>query len=110
MQQNIPSQEKIKTAQKTSNHLDNLYIDKANMDGALEASLEQFSCIWYPIIFWKKSVLALLDSKNEINIIHPILAKEPSFWVRPTNVKAWKIDGITLDTYKIVVVAFLVID
>ena len=57
-----------------------------------------------------------VDSKSEINAIHPTFAKELGLRVR--TIASWdafwcqdtKIDGITLDTYGMVVAAFLVTD
>ena len=66
--------------------------------------------IRYPIIFRKKSVSALLDLGSKVNAIHPTLAQELGLSIRPTDVEAQKIDGIMLDTYKIVVIVFLVTD
>ena len=37
-------------------------------------NLAQVLCIWYPIIIWKKSVSAFLDSGSEVNAIHPTFA------------------------------------
>lgn len=51
-----------------------------------ETNLTQILYIRYPIIFRKKSVLALLDLGNEINAIHPTFAKERGLSIRPTNV------------------------
>ena len=52
----------------------------------------------------------LFDSSSEDNIVHPIFAKELGLSIRPLNGKVQKVDGIILDTYEIVVVAFLVMD
>ena len=54
--------------------------------------------------------MILLNSANEINAIHPTFAKKLGLLIRPTDIGEQKIDGITLDTYEIVVVAFLIID
>lgn len=51
MLQSISSKEKIKTAQKTSDILDNLYIDEINVDTTLEITFKRVPCIWYPITF-----------------------------------------------------------
>ena len=75
-------------------------------------NLAQVPCIRYPIIFQKKSVpmLALLDSGSKVNAIHPTFAKELGLFIRPIDVRAQKIDDTTLDTFEIVVAAFLVTD
>ena len=90
---------------------------KANKDGEESEAeylenLAQVLCIWYSIIFQKKSVpvSTFLDSSSKINIIYPTFAKELGLPIRPTDVTAQKIDGIMLDTYEMVVVAFSVTD
>ena len=74
------------------------------------SNLAQVPCIHYSIKLETKSVLALLDSGSNINAIHPNFAKELGFLIRLTDVGAQKIDGTMLDTYEIVVAAFLVTD
>ena len=64
------------------------------------------SYICYPINFGKKSVSALFDSGSEVNAVHPAFAKELGLPIRPTDVGAQKIDGTTLETYRMVVAAF----
>ena len=58
----------------------------------------------------KAQIQTLIESGSEVNGIHPTFAKQLGFHIRLTNVGAQKIDGTTLDTYGIVVVAFLVED
>ena len=53
---------------------------------------------------------ALLDSGNEVNAMHPAFAERLGLVVQTTNVGAQKIDGTTLETYRMMVVAFSVID
>ena len=65
-------------------------------------------CICYPINFGIKSVLALLNSGSKVNAIHSAFAKELGLLIRATNVGTQKIDGITLETYGMIVAAFLV--
>ena len=65
-------------------------------------------CIRYPINFRKKSVSVLFDPDNEVNAVHPIFAKKLSLPIRPMDIGAQKINSITLNTYEIVVAAFLV--
>lgn len=55
-------------------------------------------------------MLALFDSKSEVNGIHPTFIKELGLQIRPTNVRAQKINSTILNIYKMVVVAFLVTD
>lgn len=73
-----------------------------------EQILYKFLCIQYLITFWKKFVFALFNSDNKINTIQPVFAKKLGLFIRLTDVKVLKINGITLNIYKIVVVAFLV--
>ena len=72
------------------------------------SNLAQVLCICYPINFGMKSVSALLDSSSEIKTIYPAFPKELGFSIRPTNVGVRKIDGTMLETYEMVVAAFLV--
>ena len=83
------------------------------MTGAREEALECLSCIYYPVRFKntnKAQVQALINSGSEVNAIHPTFAKQLGLPIRPTDVGVQKIDGTTLDTYGIVVVAFSVED
>ena len=49
----------------------------------------------------------LFDSCSEVNTIHPTFARELRLHIRTTVVGAQKIDGTMLDTFRIVVIAFL---
>ena len=75
-------------------------------------NLTRVPCIRYPITFQKKSVpvSALLDSSSEVNAIHPTFAWELGLPIRTTDVGAQKIDGIMLDIFGMVVIAFSVTD
>ena len=73
-------------------------------------NLTQVPCIRYLITHRKKSESALLDSGSEVNTIHPTLARKLRLSIRPTDFRAQKINGIMLDTNKMVVTAFLVTD
>ena len=53
---------------------------------------------------------ALLDSDNKVNAIYPAFVKKLGLAVQTTNVGAQKIDGTTLETYGMVVIAFSVTD
>ena len=79
--------------------------------------LEQVIYILYPIAFpggitkdgsGLNPVLVLFDSSSEINTIHLIFIEKFGFLMQTTNVGAQKINGITLETFEIVVAAFLV--
>ena len=81
--------------------------------------LEQVTCIQYPIAFLDgvtqdSSALnlesALFDSGSKVNVIHPAFIERLGFMVQITNVGAEKINGITLETYGIVVAAFSMTD
>ena len=53
---------------------------------------------------------ALCDLGSKVNAIYPIFVKELSFSIRPTDVKAQKIDSTMLDMFGIIVVAFSLIN
>ena len=50
----------------------------------------------------------MVDSESKVNAIYPTFAKQLGLPIRPTDVKAQKIDGTMLDTHGMVVVAFSV--
>ena len=52
----------------------------------------------------------MINSRSEVNAIHPTFAKQLGLLIRPTEFRAQKIDDTTLNTYGIVVAAFLVED
>ena len=54
--------------------------------------------------------MALLDSGSEVNVMHPAFAKRLDLVIQTTNVGVKKIDGTTLEIYRIVVAAFSVTD
>ena len=82
--------------------------DSGESKGEYLENFVQVSCIRYPINFGKKSVLALFDLGSEVNAIHPAFTKELGLFIRSTDIRVQKIDGTTLDTYEMVVAAFLV--
>ena len=71
------------------------------------SNLAQVLYICYLINFRKKTVLTLFNLGSKTNTVHLTFAKESGFLIRPTDVKIQKVDGSTLDTYGIVVAAFL---
>ena len=75
-------------------------------------NLAQVPCIRYLIIFWKKSVpvSALFDLNSEVNAIYPTFAQVLGLTIRPMDVVAQKIDSTILDTFGIIITAFLVTD
>ena len=52
----------------------------------------------------------LLDSRSEVNAIHPTFAKKLGLPIKSTDVGVQKIDGTMLNTYGVVFAAFLVTD
>ena len=83
------------------------------MTGASEESLERVSCIYYPVQFKnmdKGPVQVLIDSRSEVNAIHPSFVKQLGLFIRPTDIGAQKIDGTTLKTHEMVVAVFSVED
>ena len=79
--------------------------------GARKEALKRVSYIDYLVQFKNTNeaqIQALIDSGSEVNAIYLTLAKQPGLPIRPTDIGAPKIDGTTLDTYKIVVAAFSV--
>lgn len=76
----------------------------------LRINLTQVPDIQYLITFKKKLVLVLFDLGSEVNAIHSTFAKKLDLSIRLIDVKAWKINDTMLNTYKIVVAAFSVID
>ena len=88
--------------------------NSTSITGAREEVLEYVFYVQYLVQFQKSAnktqVQALINPKSEVNAIYPTFIKELNLLIRPTNVGAQKIDNITLDTYRIVVAAFLVTD
>ena len=76
--------------------------------------MERVPCIHYPVQFRKEinetQVQALIDSGSEVNAIHPTFVKELGLLIRAIDVGVQKMNGTTLDTYEMVVAAFLVTD
>ena len=83
------------------------------MTSARKEALECVSYIYYPVQFKdtsKAQVQALINSGSEVNAIHPTFAKWLGLFIIPTNIGAQKIDSIMLDTYRMVVAVFSVVD
>ena len=76
----------------------------------LGSNLAQVPYIYYSINFGKKSVSTLLDLGSKVNAIYLIFAKELGLLIRTADVGVQKIVDTTLNTYGMVVVAFLVKD
>ena len=100
-----------KEAVKTAEAVETTEVGKDGEESEGEyPNLAQVPCIRYPIIFQENSMSmsALLDSDSKVNAIHPTLARKLELLIRPTDVKAQKINGTILDTFWMVVTAFSV--
>ena len=74
--------------------------------------LEKVRCIHYPICFWKDfaGIGALLDLSSEVNAMTPAFASKLGIKVCSTNVGGQKINGSTLQTFRMVLANFQVED
>lgn len=60
---------------------------KNSKDGKyLETNFTRVLFIWYLIIFQRKSMFALFDSSNKVNIIYLIFTKELRLFIIPTDI------------------------
>ena len=75
----------------------------------MEEELKWVPCIWYLVIF-KNETEALQDSQSEVNIMSQTFASQLGLKIWKTNIKALKIDDITLKTYGMVVSTFFILD
>ena len=90
-----------------------LSVISANRKAPKIKVLNRVPYICYPVQFRKnkgKDVLALLDSKSELNAMTPAYTVHLGLKVRMTNVGVQKIDGSLLAIYGIVIVAVQVVD
>lgn len=73
-----------------------------------EMTLARVPYIHYSLRFWKDTnkMQALIDFDSKVNIITLIYVLKLGLRVRQTKVKAQKIDGSTLETFKIVLASF----
>ncbi len=78
-------------------------------DKKTEEELEQVPYIWYPVTF-KDQTEALLDLGSKVNAISQAFAHQQGLKICKTNIVAQKIDGTTLETYKMVVSNFSMSD
>ena len=84
------------------------------MTGAIKEApkvrvLDKIPCICYPVQFRKnkdKDVLALLDSRSEVNAMTPAYAAHLGLKLRVTDVNMQKIDRISLASYGMVIADF----
>ena len=75
--------------------------------------LDWVLCIYYLIQFWKDKgaiVQALINSDSEVNAITPAYAKQLGVRIQKTDVRAQRINGLSLDTFEIVIADIQVID
>ena len=80
---------------------------------ARNEALECVFFIYYPVQFKDKNeaqVQVLVNSRSEVNAIHPTFAKQLGLSIRTIDVGAQKIVGTMLDTHGMVIAAFLVVD
>ena len=78
-------------------------------DNKTEEKLKRVSCIWYLIIF-KDQIEVLLDSRSKVNAISQAFAQQLGLKICKTNIITQKINGIILETYKMVVFTFSISD
>lgn len=57
--------------------------------------------IWYPILFQKNEVQALINSNSKINVITLVYAEKLGFIIWKISVRAQKIDSLLLKIYGI---------
>ncbi len=71
--------------------------------------LEQVLCIRYLVTF-KDQIEVLLDSESEVNTMSQAFAHQLGLKICKTNIGTQKIDGTTLETYRMVVSTFSISD
>ena len=92
-------------SEKTSDNLNDLHINDCNLKGGgwgwWKSEIQSCTNFVYllPYQLQKKSVLALFDLSNKINTVYPTFAKELGLLIRPTDIRAQKINSIMPDTY-----------
>ena len=79
---------------------------------ALKVILDQVSCIYYLVQFCqdKEIIQALINFGSEVNVMSLAYAKKLGLRTQIINVGAQKIDGLSLDTFGIVIIGFQVSD
>ena len=63
-------------------------------------------CICYPIRFKKNKIQAIINSSSKINTITPEYALNLGLKIYLINFRVQKIDGPTLETFRIVLASF----
>ncbi len=84
-------------------------ISTSMTDKKTEEELERVPCIRYTVTF-KDQTEALLDSESDVNAMSQAFTQQLGLKICKTNVGAQKLDGTTLETYKMVVSTFSVLD
>ena len=79
---------------------------------ASEVILDWVPCIHYPIQFRKdkETIRTLINSGDEVNAMTPTYAKKLGLRTQKTDVRAQKIDALSLDIFGIVIAGFQVLD
>ena len=83
------------------------------MDNILEATFEQVPCIQYSTTFLEKSILTQKVRSMPYTLSslrNWAFGSDQALFRMFFDIKVQKIDGITLDTYGMIVVAFLMMD
>ena len=73
-------------------------------------TLERVPCIYYPLRFQKHTtdVKVLINLSSEVNAMTPAYTAKLHLKIWKTNIKAYKIDGFTFNTFEIVLTKFQV--
>lgn len=81
-------------------------------ENSQEVTLERVPYIRYPVQFQKDKdkIQALLNSSSKLNAMNSVYAKKLGHCVKQTNIRAQKIDRSHLNTFKMVIVDFLLQD
>ena len=102
----VTTQAGVSKSQKTSGNLGDLWVDDWQEK---RGRIGTDTLYWYSVTF-KEQTEALLDSESEINIMSPAFASQLGLKIRKTNIRAQKLDGTTLETYRIIVSIFFLLD
>ena len=80
---------------------------------AEEMILDRVPCIHYSVQFRKdkgSTIWALIDSGSKVNAMTPAYTKQLDLQIQKTDVKAQKIDGSLLRTFRMIIAGFQVED
>lgn len=70
-------------------------------------TLERVFYIHCLVLFSNFKIQVLLNLNSEVNLINPVFINKLDFFLDKIDIKAKKINGLTLEVFKIVVVSFL---